>query len=125
MTCSAGLRAATKTQQCGSVLSEPTYSVPLPSLCATFPRPGSLLQIMMGVWATPAGRTAAAVPAQPPQHWVTGRGREEEGNGGCLQDSGAAAAAGPLQCRDYSRGGAGMVLGMTPVCRAAEGGGCD
>jgi hypothetical protein len=66
VTCSAGLRAATKTQQCGSVLSEPIYSVPLPSLCATFPRPGSLLQVVLGVWATPAGRTAAAVPAQPP-----------------------------------------------------------
>ena len=76
VTSSAGLRAATKTQQCGSVLSEPIYSVPLPSLCATFPRPGSLLQVMLGVWATPAGRVAAAVPAQPPQHWVTGRGRE-------------------------------------------------
>ena len=77
MTSSAGLRAATKTQQCGSVLSEPIYSVPLPSLCATFPRPGSLLKVIMGMWATPAGRTAAAVPAQPTtQHWVTGRGRE-------------------------------------------------
>ena len=65
-TSSAGLRASTKTQQCGSVLSEPICSVPLPSLCAAFPRPGSSLQVVLGVWATPAGRTAAAAPAPTP-----------------------------------------------------------
>ena len=51
------------------------HTTPLSSLYAVFPRPGSLLKVAMGMWATPAGRAAAAVPAQPPP--ALGKGEEK------------------------------------------------
>jgi hypothetical protein len=76
-----------------------THTTPIFSLCAAFQRPGSLPKVTIGMWATPADRVAAAVPVHPPpQHWVMGRGREEEGKGlfagfGGSGGSGAAAVS--------------------------------
>ena len=69
-----------------------THPTPLSSLCAAFPRPGSLLKVTMGVLATPSGRMAAAVLSLAPQPGREGRRRGSAGR--IWAGSGALAAAG-------------------------------
>ena len=76
----------------------------------------------MGMWATSAGRAAAAVPAQPPP--ALGKGEEKVAKGA---KSGLAVGG---RCSivilaNSGRGGAGKVCQTTPVHRAAGGGAGD
>ena len=125
MTCSAGLRAATKTPTVRfcAFRTHLFCAPPLP-LCYV-PAAGVITADHDGCVGHAGGphgcSGAGAAPPALGDGKRKGRGREW----GLFAGFGAAASAGPLQCRDCSRGGAGMVLGMTPVCRAAGGGGCD